>query len=93
MNDVDKNNYDNLDLFKKEIKDDLLRELLINELSEADKEEQEAINQKILNSIKQRYKEDLKNLYEGISEFKIEKLAKDFEAEVNKVYSNYIKDL
>lgn len=46
MNDVDKNNYDDLDLFKKEIIDDLLRELLINELSEADKEEQEAINQK-----------------------------------------------
>jgi hypothetical protein len=92
MNDVDKNNYDDLDLFKKEIKDDLLRELLINELSEADKEEQEATNQKILNSIKQRYKEDLKNLYEGISELKIEKLAKDFEVEVNKVYSNYIKD-
>jgi hypothetical protein len=92
MNDVDKNNYDDLDLFKKEIKDDLLRELLINELGEADKEEQEATNQKILNSIKQRYKEDLKNLYEGISELKIEKLAKDFEVEVNKVYSNYIKD-
>jgi len=92
MNDVDKNNYDDLDLFKKEIIDDLLRELLINELSEADKEEQEATNQKILNSIKQRYKEDLKNLYECISECKIEKLAKDFEVEVNKVYSNYIKD-
>jgi len=92
MNDVDKNNYDDLDLFKKEIKDDLLRELIINGLGDAAKEEQEATNQKILNSIKQRYKEDLKNLYEGISELKIEKLAKDFEVEVNKVYSNYIKD-
>jgi hypothetical protein len=92
MNDVDKNIYDDLDLLKNEIKDDLLRELLINELGDTAKEEQEAINQKILNSIKQRYKEDLRNLYEDISELKIEKLAKDFEVEVNKVYSNYIKD-
>ena len=92
MNEVDKNNYDDLDLLKKEIKDDLLRELLINELSKTDKEEQETINQKILNLIKQRYKKDLKNLYEGISELKIEKLLKDFELEVNKVYFNYIKD-
>ena len=92
MNDVDKNIYDDLDLLKNEIKDDLLRELLINELGDTAKEEQEAINQKILNLIKQRYKEDLRNLYEDISELKIEKLAKDFEVEVNKVYSNYIKD-
>ena len=64
MNDVDKSNLDDLDLLQKEIKDDLLRELVINALADVNKKEQEAINQKTLNHIKQRYKEDLKNLPE-----------------------------
>lgn len=92
MNDVDKSNLDDLDLLQKEIKDDLLRELVINALADVNKKEQEAINQKTLNHIKQRYKEDLKNLFEDLSEIRIEVLLKDFEIEVNKVYFNFINN-
>lgn len=92
MNDVDKSNLDDLDLLQKEIKDDLLRELVINALADVDKKEQEAINQKTLNHIKQRYKEDLKNLFEDLSETRIEVLLKDFEIEVNKAYFNFINN-
>lgn len=92
MNDVDKSNLDDLDLLQKEIKDDLLRELVINALADVNKKEQEAINQKTLNHIKQRYKEDLKNLFEDLSETRIEVLLKDFEIEVNKVYFNFINN-
>jgi hypothetical protein len=92
MNDVDKSNLDDLDLLQKEIKDDLLRELVINALADVNKKEQEAINQKTLNHIKQRYKEDLKNLFEDLSEMRIEVLLKDFEIEVNKVYFNFINN-
>jgi hypothetical protein len=92
MNDVDKSNLDDLDLLQKEIKDDLLRELVINALADVNKKEQEAINQKTLNHIKQRYKEDLKNLFEDLSEIRIEVLLKDFEIEVNKVYLNFINN-
>lgn len=92
MNDVDKSNLDDLDLLQKEIKDDLLKELVINALADVDKKEQEAINQKTLNHIKQRYKEDLKNLFEDLSETRIEVLLKDFEIEVNKVYFDFINN-
>lgn len=92
MNDVDKSNLDDLDLLQKEIKDDLLRELVTNALADVDKKEQEATNQKTLSHIKQRYKDDLKNLFEDLSETRIKVLLKDFEIEVNKVYFNFINN-